>query len=101
MSLTVNVNVSHTHIILMLTVLTGSYFQSNLIFNVYTPQNFSVITHVLALEFGHVYRSDLVIFFGHLIYQKNQNQKKNTFAQIFEFLLWHFVPTWPLVEWPL
>ena len=43
------------YIILMLKVLTGGNFWSNSIFNVYTPQS--------ALEFGHVYRSDSVIFF--------------------------------------
>ena len=41
-------------------------FWSNSIFNVYSPWNFLVITHVSAIEFGHVYRSLLVIFFGHL-----------------------------------
>ena len=56
-------NFGHTHILLMLTVLTGGIYRSNLIFNVYSLRNFSVIAHFSALEFGHVYRSDSIIFF--------------------------------------
>ena len=36
---------------------------SGVLINVYSPQNFLVKLHVLALEFVHVYRSDSVAFF--------------------------------------
>ena len=42
------------------------HFRSNSSFNIYSPWTFSVMTQGSALEFGHVYRSDSVIFFGHL-----------------------------------
>ena len=38
-------------------------FRSKSIFYVYSPRNFLVKTLVSALEFGHVNRSDLDIFF--------------------------------------
>ena len=42
------------------------HFWSNSIFMVYSPRPFSVVTQDWAIEFGHVYSLDSVIFFGHL-----------------------------------
>ena len=41
-------------------------FQSNSIFNICSPDNFSVLLTILEIEFGHVTWSDSVIFFGSL-----------------------------------
>ena len=51
-------------LVILIKNLYSSDFRSNSIFNVYSPQNFSVILHFSTIEFVHGYRSDSVIFFG-------------------------------------